>query len=496
MSRINNFLQQFGFGRTQQSASAERQRAVIRPKTSARARVSSEDGVSFSSLRTIVAPREPEQDWRTLDLSDETLRRVSMRELVRLLADLSPEISSALYHFVLFGNAGYELMALNASGEQDARAQAALDAFTDVLADEYGTLDSVFDRLLANAFVGGAFSAELVLDRTGRRPVDLVVIDPRSFRYKRVQDPDRGPVWQLGQYNMGEWVALNIPTVRYVPIHPLGDPPYGRPLISPAIFVTMFLIGLLRDLRRVVAQQGYNRDDVAIDTEILRDMMPEEIEDQSNEYREWIASAISQVTETIQRLEPDDTYIHTHAISVNKAASDSGGLVGNTGGVAGLITALERMAVRALKTQPLLMGINEATSETHANRQWEIHAAGIDSMQDMLESMLEHLFKQALRVQGIQATVKLEFKTLRASERFRDAQTEGAEIANAFRKYELGIISHQQMANELGYSSPDQAAPRTEQGAAPVVAPAQDERKAILDRLWFAMDKFVSSEVY
>lgn len=33
------------------------------------------------------------------------------------------------------------------------------------------------------------------------------------------------------------------------------------------------------------------------------------------------------------------------------------------------IRAIERMLFRALKTMPRLMGSNEATSETHANRQ-------------------------------------------------------------------------------------------------------------------------------
>lgn len=488
MSRLNNFLIAVGI----RQKPTQRQRAVIRPKTAMRARLTS-DGqkAAFESVLALSAPSEPEQNWSVLDLSEKTLQRVSMRELVRLLADLSPEISNALYHFILLGNAGYELKALGPDGNANESAQAVLDDFTDVLASRYGTLSGLFDSLLANAFMGGAFSAELILDRKGRKPIDLVTVEPRAFRYQQVQDPERGIVWQLGQFNLGKWINLEVPTVRYVPIHPIGNPPYGRPLISPAVFSSLFLIGLLRDLRRVVANQGYNRDDVSIDIDLLRDMMPEDINEQSDEFRDWVNGAITEVSDVVKQLEPDDTFVHANAISVHRAASESGGLVGNSQGATNLISALERMCVRALKTQPLVMGLSESVSETHANRQWEIHAAGIKSMQQMLESMLEYLFGVALQVQGVQATVSLKFSELRASEMLRDAQTEQMQIANARSKYELGIISQVQMANELGYDESDQTAPR-QAGVNGIIntpqIPEESERKRMLDDLRAAID--------
>ncbi len=62
-----------------------------------------------------------------------------------------------------------------------------------------------------------------------------------------------------------------------------------------------------------------------------------------------------------------------------------------------------------------MVGINEATSETHANRQWEIHVAGIKSIQHLVEFVFERLGGLALRAQGLAAVVSFKFAELRAA---------------------------------------------------------------------------------
>jgi len=466
------------------------------PRLSTRARATSEDyfGNNFGGLTAFVAPESPEAKWRSLDLSNKTLSRISIRELTRLLADVSPEVSSALYHFILFGNAGYEMTAVNRNGEVDARGQAALSAFVNQLSDQDGHSEfgTIINQLWAGAFMRGAFSAEIVLDESGRNPIDFVAVDPAIFRFKRVDAGARGKVWQLGQFVSGEWRRLDLPTVRYEPIHPLpGGAPYGRSLIAPSIFVSLFLIGLLRDLRRVIAHQGYNRDDVSVNYELLEELMPEAVRDDPEKREAWANKAIEEIRTYLEKLEPDDVYVHSDIIEVNRAAKDAN-VVGGTSGATNMIAALERMAVRALKTQPLLMGINEATSETHANRQWEIHAAGIKSMQHTCENLLTRLFGLALRVQGIQATVQLKFSELRASEQMRDAQTESIILSNVEKKYNMGIISQEQAAAELGYDSADQPAPRLiDVGDAPDIVniPEESERAAMLRELREAVNE-------
>jgi hypothetical protein len=108
------------------------------------------------------------------------------------------------------------------------------------------------------------------------------------------------------------------------------------------------------------------------------------------------------------------------------------------GAIDGLIEALERMSVRALKTMPFAFGLSESTTETQANRQYELYTAGIKSLQHYAENLLEHFLGLALEAQGIQASIRFRFASMRSAERIRDAQADALEIANEARKRDEG----------------------------------------------------------
>ena len=182
-------------------------------------------------------------------------------------------------------------------------------------------------------------------------PVDLVMPDPRWIYFRRVADPVRGPVWEPFQWQQGQQVSLAVPTFRYVPVDPFPGSPYGRSLASPALFGAVFALALLHDLRRVVQQQGYPRLDISISLEQLLLAMPPELKNDPAQapqaLQSWVDQVIAEVKRAYSALEPDDTYIHTDIVTLNKPVGtvDASSL----GAVDGLITALERMATRALR---------------------------------------------------------------------------------------------------------------------------------------------------
>jgi hypothetical protein len=222
----------------------------------------------------------------------------------------------------------------------------------------------------------------------------------------------------------------------------------------------------LHDLRRVVAQQGYPRIDIVVKLEELRDSMPQEAQDSPEAYNEWVNDTIDEISAVYNNLEPDDAFVHTSPVQVNRPIGtvDSSSL----GAVEGLIRVIERQITRGLKTIPLLMGSNEATSETHANRQWEIYAAQIRSIQHLVETLLGSLCTLMLQIAGVQGTVTWRFAELRASEEMRDEQVKAAKLANAQTAYQAGYISHEEAAQNAVGHAPDAPAPRT-MSAAPTV---------------------------
>ena len=107
------------------------------------------------------------------------------------------------------------------------------------------------------------------------------------------------------------------------------------------------------------------------------------------------------------------------------------------------------MATRALKSMPVMMGLSESNTETQANRQWEVFATGIKSIQHYAETLLERLLTLNLEAQGIQARVMFRFAELRAAEELRDGQVMTMKIANAARKRDEGWVTQDQASEEI-----------------------------------------------
>lgn len=426
----------------------------------------------------ILPPNSPDEAWRILKLDTDALERMGPSRLMELLIDLSPDMSRAVWDWLRMCNPGWTMEAYKpGTTDRDDDCQAVLDTFVDRLNDRYGSFDVVLGRYFVAAFLRGAFFAELVFGADGQTAVDLAAPDPATARFRRQVDPVLGQTWQLGQWQIARFVPLDDrPTIRYLAIDPVPGNPYGRPLAAPALFSTLFLIGMLHDLRRVVGQQGYPRMDVEVKLKELADASPPAVGADPKAWQQWVDATIQEVITAYSGLAPDDAYIHTDVVQVN--APKGAATTGNMGGFTALIEALERMAMRALKSMPLLMGMADGTSEANANRQWEIHAAGIKAIQHYLETLLSRLLELALRAQGLQATVDFTFSELRAAEMLRDEQTKALQTQNATNAYLMGWIDQDEAANSVWGHDADQPEPRetsTMQQPVPLPYPGNPE---------------------
>lgn len=455
-----------------------------------RASLDQPDAFGVASL-VMTAPTDFDTNWQLMMLEHRQLELLSPAKLMEMMADLSPEVSRAIWDFLRLCNPGWEFEAFRPGSDvQDERAMAAVQAYIDTLDDLYGSFDVTIGRMFLGPMLRGAFCAELVLDARGRMPIDLATPDPGSIRFRQRIDPLRGEVWQPGQWQGAKFVPLDVPTFRYLPIDPMPASPYGRPLASPALFTSLFLLGMLHDLKRVIQQQGYPRLDLTVDTQRLAETAPQIVADQTA-FDAYVNNVVTAVAQAYSQLKPDDAYIHTDSVTINSPIGAT--TQGNLAGIDGVIRALERMTVRALKTMPLMLALGEGSTEGEANRQWEIYAAGIKSIQHYAESMLERLLTLALEAQGIQATVQFRFAEMRGAEMLRDAQTEAMQIANAKAKYEQGWYSQDEASEEITGHEADAPEPRTAAGGNVDIVqdngdgqeqPSQDaNRAAVLDEL-------------
>jgi hypothetical protein len=407
----------------------------------------------------ILPPETADESWRMINLDKKSIIGMSATRLLQVLADMSPEVSRALWDFLRLCNPGHEFKAFYPNTDRPhVQGQKAIDAFYRTLADRYGSVDVVHGRLFFSAFIRGAMMAELVLDERGREPLDFATPDPWTARFQRRNDPVLGQVWDLGQFQAAQFVLLDRPTIRYIPIDPAPGNPYGRPPAAPGIFSAIFLLGLLADLRRVIAQQGYPRLDISIDLKILYDTTPPAVRNDPVQWGSIVLREYNKIVEAYQGLEPDSAFIHTTSSTVNGAkAAVSADAVGPIDGVIGALT--EQLA-RGLKSMPIMFGITEGMSEANANRQWEIHAAGVKAIQHIGESIWGNLGTMMLEAQGIPAEAKMEYAELRAAEMFRDAQTEAQIIQNESDKYWMGWTSQDEASENATGHPAEEPEPR------------------------------------
>lgn len=413
---------------------------------------------------TLLPPPTSDQDWQAFTLDATTFSRIAPARVLELLADMSPEVSKALWDYLRMCNPGWDFDVFHIGTERRHReGYRVVKETLDNWAYNGGSLDTLFARLDSAAFLRGALFSEIVFDTDARTCVAMVTPDPISVRFRKEQRGILGDVWQLGQMQDGMFVALDRPTVQYLPIDPNPGIPYGRPLASASIFTGLFLLGLLHDLRRVIAQQGYPRIDISIDTDVLLRMAPPEVRTSAEKLQKWIDGVITQVKTAYSGLGPSDAYIHVSAIQLK----DSVGVIGNEslGSLSGIISSLERMSIRALKTMPIFMAVMEGSSDSNSNRQWEMQAQGIKAIQHLKESMIERHLSVVLQANGIQAIPKWRFAELRSSEGLRDEQTRTLFLANTTTEYTMGWISHEEASIKATGKPPAEDEPLVMPGA-------------------------------
>jgi hypothetical protein len=416
-------------------------------------------GMGMGSPFGIVAPRAAETEWLVQDLDDEILSKLTPQEVIDLLVDLSPEVSKARWDYLRLCNSGWECTVTRPRGAAYPAAQKLVDDILRKIGELHGSVDTVLSVLFTDVVLRGSMLAEVVLDKAGREFVDLATPDPGTIRFMLAEDAIRGQYWKMYQIQNGLPVEIDRPTVTYIPLDPLPGKPYGSVVVSPALFTAVFLIGMLHDLRRVVAQQGWPREDIIINLEQLVNTMPPDLGDDPDAVAAWIQQLVTEVEDAYAVLEPDEAFVHTDVISLSgpKGATSDNAL----GVVDTILQALERMAIRGLKTMPLLMGVAETTSDAHANRQWEVYMAGIRSLQKMAADVMKRSLEVALRARGILAEVKFEFIEMRQSEKLRDAQTQTIEINNWRAMYAAGWVSQDEAANAMVGHDADEDEPRT-----------------------------------
>ena len=335
-------------------------------------------------------------------------RETSFIESLEAIADFDPQASQAVWNFLRLMNPGLDVVAYTGplgKGEsrESGKGQAVIDALIPECFAEYGGgLDQGHNVLALMLITHGAIAAEMapLEDLSGTE--DFYPVNPQQLEYKRVPlfPEDKVGKLTLGQRDAkGTWIPVNPNQVFYQGLDPQVNKPYGRPPLMAALQTVLSKSVMLNDLRAVAHNQGYPRLDVKVLWEILAKAAPRNLQDGGREkdLTDWMRRQLELVAADYNSLNVDDTFIHYDWVDVGMVGPN---YAATSFDFKGLEEILSRQINSALKTLPILLGYNEATSETHGSIQWQIQVDGIKALQKLVKRLIEKLFNSTLRLQG------------------------------------------------------------------------------------------------
>lgn len=395
-------------------------------------------------LNYISAPRNPWEAWEFRELDEDNLSRYTIDQIYDIIISISPEASLSLWHANRFVNPYFWFEFDN---PEDARTIEAVDRWMEMFTNYYGGFDTIVSQAVAGLFTRGSIFAEMVFENAGDgllEPVDLLVRDPIWVRFYKQDDPKRGRVWHYGQWIKNRFRSFqNDPSVLYMPLDPFPGPMYGRSMMGSAIYCTIFIVGMLREIRRVIANQGYPRLDISVDLQSLESIYNQlkSSNPDTASFPEWAQSQMDNITALYNKLQAHQAFVHDTSVNVNP---HPGALNQQLSMLDEIVRMLERQLVRAYKSVPLMHGSNESLAESQADAQFVIYTESINALKRAIAIVISMLFSYGLRMSGIMNRARLHFGMVNEMQAKLRAETRQIEIQNIVVQMDAGLIDREE----------------------------------------------------
>lgn len=432
---------------------------------------------AFNKVRTdrrqTIDTSTPNMFWYEGIISKGEFRSKNVMQNLKMLRDLNPDASMAIWNYLRLANNSHELEAIGPNGKAEKASTDLINALAQRVGALYGGgADQLINVLLLTALTQGAVALEVELTEDLTDVVDFHAVDPSYLDFRR--NKETGELELVQKQSDGTYKVLNQEQVFYRPIDPDVDDPYGRSPILPVLQVIFFQMEVLRDLKRAVHHQGWERYDITVVEEAIMNNLPDEIKmGGPDEVSSYVSSYIQDIQDQMRNLEPDDDFFHTDSVQIGIAG---GGKSRGSMDINGVIEVINQQVVTSLKQLPILLGRNDGTTETHGTVQWQIYVSGIESLQRAIKRLLERAYNVALDIYGKPRRAKLTFDSLRVNDRLKEAQAEKVETEVKIAQYNQGWIDNDEAANEMvGHNAVDE--PKQQQVSISANPPIEETAK-------------------
>jgi hypothetical protein len=318
-------------------------------------------------------------------------------------------------------------------------------------------VDGLIDKIISQVLVSGALSTEWVVNPKKTGLVGCVLVNPETVYFAWNKSLHRFEPYQKQNFKTGgiigeKMVKMNLLTFKYFTINGDTENPYPIPPFLTALNAIDIQGNMDKNISFIMEQLGLLG---FFETKIQK---PSQKDGENDE--KYLARLSHYLDETKQQIKEGVKdgnivgFIDDHEFDFHNTAK-------NLGGASDLYKQNEIKVAGGLKIAPEFLGFPTGSSESGMGIIFTKMLSQLVSIQNLIKTNFEFGYQLELALSGF-GNVDLEvvFKPSTITDELKLQQAQEYKIRNIENKYNMGIISQQQKAEELGYDSPDKAEPR------------------------------------
>lgn len=379
---------------------------------------------------------------------DDVRDRTDVHEIIKTLLREEGVFSSAGTSMVsLASNTGVKIAGFDMAGNMDIGVMSAawvifdrLNSLSDYSEgyNDKSSLKSLVNTLMLDVVTSGGCGLELVLD-PDFSPNRLVPVNYSTVTWQSDGDGGRYPTQDDGN------IDLNIPTVFMAENMRDSSESYTASVLRPGLNATMFFQEFLEDTRRAVNRVGHSRMTASLILEKIAAAAPEEIREDQEKFNHYLSQQFTDVQDALAGLEPEDALVTLDNVEIN--VHDVGG---SKADYSTLLSTLSNLQGASLKTPASVTGMRAGGGQALSNAETLVYLQNIGGLRAPVEEVLSRAVTLALRLQGIEGSVWVEFNPIDLRPQTELEAYKGSFQKRILERLSFGLINDAQACFELG----------------------------------------------
>lgn len=370
------------------------------------------------------------------------------------LAAYNSDISYALDNIVQFANTEHEIFFSDKiPAKLIAKMKDELLIAEQKWYENSSGMRSLKGDLLAQIVINGALSAEAYPTERLDGIYQVVRVSPKHIIFAYDKSTQKYLPFQenftgvASTTRLPGYVQLNPVTYKYIALRRFFQTPYATPPFISAIDSLVTQKEMMKNFKNIMQKLGM--------LGFLSAEVTQPIQTQGESEKEYWDRCVDYLSEHVYPQIQKNLAQGFVAGFKDKHEFKLQGNNMNVQGAEGLFNLIQSRIFAGVKQDPNMLGVNQATTETFGRVILVKMVSQTTEYQSIVDKFIADVYTMHLMLKGYNpGIIKVISKKPMIGDQLKEEQAETAKINNVRTKRDIGIISQEQAANELGYEEP------------------------------------------